>query len=61
MINRLRTTDLDDDNAIKRRTGMTAPATLAGRVRESAPSGTNETFRGEGAAVDHSLFATTGC
>jgi hypothetical protein len=36
VINRLRTTDLDDSNEIKRRNGMNDLSTLAGRIRMSA-------------------------
>jgi hypothetical protein len=44
-INRLRTTDLDDDNDIKRRNGMNDLWTLAGRIRMSAMAGTAEIKR----------------
>jgi hypothetical protein len=36
VINRLRTTDLDDENPIKRRNGMNDLSTLAGRIRMAA-------------------------
>jgi hypothetical protein len=44
-INRLRTTDLDDDNEIKRRNGMNDLATLAGRIRVAAAAGSGEIKR----------------
>jgi hypothetical protein len=44
-INRLRTTDLDVDNAIARRNGMEDLATLASRIRLSAAAGTAEIKR----------------
>jgi hypothetical protein len=44
-INRLRTTDLDTDNAIARRNGMNDLATLAGRMRFAAAAGTAEIKR----------------
>jgi len=45
VINRLRTTDLDDDNQIKRRNGMNDLSTLAGRIRMAAASGNGEVKR----------------
>jgi hypothetical protein len=45
MIRRLRTTDLDDDNPIKRRNGMNDLATLAGRIRAASVTGTGEIKR----------------
>jgi hypothetical protein len=45
VINRLRTTDLDDDNEIKRRNGMNDLATLTGRIRGSAAGGSAEVKR----------------
>lgn len=44
-INRLRTTDLDDDNPIKRRNNMNDLQTLAGRMRTTARAGTAEIKR----------------
>jgi hypothetical protein len=44
-INRLRTTDLDDSNEIKRRNGMNDLATLAGRLRTAAMGGMGEIKR----------------
>jgi hypothetical protein len=44
-INRLRTTDLDDDNEIKRRNGMNDLTTLTGRIRVAAASGAGEIKR----------------
>lgn len=44
-INRLRTTDVDDDNEIKRRNGMNDLATLAGRIRMAAGAGAGEVKR----------------
>jgi hypothetical protein len=44
-INRLRTTDLDDSNEIKRRNGMNDLSTLAGRIRMSAMGGMAEIKR----------------
>jgi hypothetical protein len=45
VINRLRTTDLDDSTEIKRRNGMADLSTLAGRIRMSAASGWAEIKR----------------
>jgi hypothetical protein len=44
-INRLRTTDLDTDNAIARRNGMNDLSTLAGRIRTAAAAGWGEIKR----------------
>ncbi|MGD0474864.1 MAG: hypothetical protein ABSB70_16840 [Candidatus Velthaea sp.] len=44
-INRLRTTDLDVDNAITRRNGMTDLETLASQIRTSAAAGSAEIKR----------------
>jgi hypothetical protein len=44
-INRLRTTDLDTDNAIARRNGMNDLSTLAGRIRTAAAAGWAEIKR----------------
>lgn len=44
-INRLRTTDLDDENEIKRRNGMNDLSTLTGRIRIAAAAGTGEIKR----------------
>jgi hypothetical protein len=44
-INRLRTTDLDSDNAITRRNGMNDLSTLAGRIRTAAAAGWGEIKR----------------
>jgi hypothetical protein len=44
-INRLRTTDLDSDNAIARRNGMNDLSTLAGRIRTAAAAGWAEIKR----------------
>jgi hypothetical protein len=45
VVNRLRTTDLDDQNEIKRRNGMNDLATLAGRVRMASAAGNAEIKR----------------
>jgi hypothetical protein len=44
-INRLRTTDLDVDNEIKRRNGMNDLSTLAGRIRLASTAGNAEIKR----------------